>query len=206
MTNYPEPPWCDIRLTLKPAAVYIMTADLSSNYFQLFGLPGTFGIDAAQLDSRYRELQRIVHPDRYVNASDQERRFAMQQATRINEGYETLKDPLKRGRYLLELGGFVFSDQHHTTRDPEFLMRQMELREALGAVRTAGDPLAVLAGLIDGIADDFAALAGELQSRFSGGDCSDPQSAADILMKMQFFRRLQEEAQELEAALEDELA
>ena len=183
-----------------------MAADLSTNYFQLFGLPRTFGIDAAQLDGRYRELQRIVHPDRYANASDQERRFAMQQSTRINEGYETLKDPLKRGRYLLELGGFVFSDQHHTTRDPEFLMRQMELREALGAVRTAGDPLAVLAGLIDGIADDFAALAGELQSRFTGGDCSDPQSAADILMKMQFFRRLQEEAQELEAALEDELA
>ena len=183
-----------------------MTADLSSNYFQLFGLPRTFGIDAAQLDSRYRELQRIVHPDRYVNASDQERRLAMQQATRINEGYQTLKDPLKRGRYLLELGGFVFSDQHHTTRDPEFLMRQMELREALGAGRTTGDPLAVLAGLIDGIADDFAALAGELQSRFTGGDCRDPQAAADILMKMQFFRRLQEEAQELEAALEDELA
>ena len=183
-----------------------MAADLSSSYFQLFGLPRAFGIDAAQLDSRYRELQRIVHPDRYVNASERERRLAMQQATRINEGYQTLKDPLKRGRYLLELGGFVFSDQHHTTRDPEFLMRQMELREALGAVKTTGNPLAVLTGLIDGIADDFALLTGELQSRFKGGDCSDPPAAADTLMKMQFFRRLQEEALELEAALEDELA
>jgi molecular chaperone HscB len=183
-----------------------MAADLSSSYFQLFGLPRDFGIDTAQLDSRYRELQRIVHPDRYVNASDQERRLAMQQATRINEGYQTLKDPLRRGRYLLELGGFVFSDQHHTTRDPEFLIRQMELREALGAVKSAGDPLAVLAGLIHGISDDFAALTGELQVQFTGGDCSDPQAAADTLMKMQFFRRLQEEALELEAALEDELA
>jgi molecular chaperone HscB len=183
-----------------------MAVDLSSSYYQLFGLPRTFAIDAAQLDSRYRELQRIVHPDRYVNASDQERRLAMQQATRINEGYQTLKDPLKRGRYLLELDGFEFSEQHHTTRDPEFLMRQMELREALGAVRTAGDPLAVLAGLIDGIADDFAALTGELQSRFAGGACGDPQAAAGTLMKMQFFRRLQQEAQELEAEIEDELA
>jgi molecular chaperone HscB len=183
-----------------------MAADLTSSYFQLFGLPRSFEIDAAQLDSRYRELQRIAHPDRYVNAGDQERRLAMQQATRINEGYQTLKDPLRRGRYLLELGGFVFSDQQHTTRDPEFLMRQMELREALGAVRTAGDPLAALAALIDGIAGEFAALAGELQSRFTGSDCTDPPAAADILMKMQFFRRLQEEARELEAALEDELA
>ena len=183
-----------------------MAADLTSSYFQLFGLPRSFEIDAAQLDSRYRELQRIVHPDRYVNAGDQERRLAMQQATRINEGYQTLKDPLRRGRYLLELGGYVFSDQQHTTRDPEFLMRQMELREALGAIRTAGDPLAALAALIDGIAGEFAALTGELRSRFSGGDCGDPPAAADILMKMQFFRRLQEEARELEAALEDKLA
>jgi molecular chaperone HscB len=183
-----------------------MEADLSSSYFQLFGLPRSFGIDAAQLDSRYRELQRIVHPDRYASASDQERRLAMQQAARINEGYQTLKDPLKRGRYLLELGGFAFSDQHHTTRDPDFLMRQMELRERLEAVRRAGDPMTALAALIDGIADDFAALAGELQGLFTGGDCSDPPAAADTLMKMQFFRRLQEEAQELEAALEDELA
>jgi molecular chaperone HscB len=183
-----------------------MTADLSSSFFQLFGLPRAFDVDAAQLDSRYRELQRIMHPDRYASAGDQERRLAMQQATRINEGYQTLKDPLKRGRYLLELGGFVFSDQHHTTRDGEFLMRQMELREALGAVRTAGDPLGALAGLIDAIDRDFAALTGELRTLFDGGDCADAQAAADLLMKMQFFRRLREEAQELEAALEDELA
>jgi molecular chaperone HscB len=183
-----------------------MAADLSSSYFQLFGLPRSFEIDTAKLDSRYRELQRIAHPDRFVNASDQERRLAMQQATRINEGYQTLKDPLKRGRYLLELGGYVFSDQHHTTRDPEFLLQQMELREALGGVRSAADPLAVLGGLIARIAADFAALTGELQSHLAGGECSEPEAAADILMKMQFFRRLQEEARELEAALEDELA
>ena len=183
-----------------------MAADLSASYFHLFGLPRTFDVDAAQLDSRYRELQRIVHPDRYASAGDQERRLAMQQATRINEGYQTLKDPLKRGRYLLEMGGFAFGDEQHTTRDPEFLMRQMELRERLGAVRSAGDPLAALAGLIEGIDADFDALTGELRSLFDGVDCADTQGAADILMKMQFFRRLREEAQELEAAIEDELA
>jgi molecular chaperone HscB len=183
-----------------------MAADLSSSYFQLFGLPRSFAVDAAQLDSRYRELQRIVHPDRYVNATDQERRLAMQQVTRINEGYQTLKDPLRRGRYLLELGGFDFSEQHHTTSDPEFLMQQMELREALDEVRSAGNPMAALGELMDRIAADFDALTGELQSHLADGDCAAPQEAADVLMKMQFFRRLQEEAREMEAALEDEPA
>jgi len=183
-----------------------MAADLSSNYFQLFGLPRAFTVDVAQLDSRYRELQRIVHPDRYASAGDQQRRLAMQQATRINEGYQTLKDPLKRGRYLLELDGFAFGDPQQTTRDPEFLTRQMELREGLGAVRTAGDPLAALAGLIDEIDADFDALTRELRTLFDGGDCTDAPAAAAILTRMQFFHRLREEALELEAAIEDDLA
>ena len=84
-----------------------MAADLSTTHFELFGLPLSFDVDMGQLDSRYRELQRTVHPDRFANASDQERRISMQQATQINEGYQVLKDSLRRGRYLLELCGHL---------------------------------------------------------------------------------------------------
>ncbi|MES9845310.1 MAG: Fe-S protein assembly co-chaperone HscB, partial [Candidatus Sedimenticola sp. 6PFRAG5] len=79
--------------------------DFSKNYFELFGLPAGYIIDAEQLSGRYRELQRVVHPDRYANASDQERRLSMQGATRINEAFDTLKDPIQRARYLLSLNG-----------------------------------------------------------------------------------------------------
>lgn len=181
-----------------------MAVDLSSTHFGLFGLPQSFTVDLAQLDSRYRELQRAVHPDRFVNASDQERRLSMQQATRINEGYQVLKDPLRRGRYLLELSGYTFNDEHHTTSDAAFLMEQMELRETLGEVRAAADPFAALGSVIDRVTNDFDGLAGELQALLEA-DETDHDAVADTLMKMQFFRRLDEEAQELEAALEDEL-
>ena len=177
--------------------------DLSSTYFELFGLPQSFLVDTGQLDERYRELQRTVHPDRFVNATDQERRLSMQLAIRINEGYRTLKDPLRRGRYLLELGGHVFDDEQHTTSDTGFLMEQVELREALEEVRAADDPFSALNGIMDRIAADFDALTGELQQRLGSAGKDGP--AAETLMKMQFFRRLHEEAQELEAALEDEL-
>ena len=143
-------------------------------------------MDLGVLDSRYRELQRSVHPDRFASAGEAERRLSMQQATAINEGYQTLKDPLKRGRYLLELSGYNLGDEPHTTRDTAFLMEQMELREALGEVRGSGEPFAALESIMDRIAADL-------------------ESAAAALMKMQFFRRLQEEVMDLEAALEDEL-
>ena len=181
-----------------------MAVDLSSTHFELFDLPQSFVVDRAQLDSRYRELQRTTHPDRFVNAGDQERRLSMQQAARVNEGYQVLKDPLLRGRYLLELTGYAFSDAHHTTSDAAFLMEQMGLREALGEVRAADEPLAVLAAFLDRVAADFDSLTEELRQQLDADDF-DQDAVADTLMKMQFFRRLDEEAQELEAALEDEL-
>ena len=183
-----------------------MAADSSTTHFELFGLPQSFEVDLALLDSSYRELQRTAHPDRFVNASDQERRISMQQTTRINEGYQTLRDPLKRGRYLLELSGYRFDDQHHTTRDAAFLMEQMELREALAEVRGADDPFGALETIMDRIATDIVALLAQLQDNFTVSDAPGLEAAADALMKMQFFRRLQEEIMDLEADLEDELA
>ena len=183
-----------------------MDAVSSTNHFELFALPQSFDVDLGLLDTHYRELQRTVHPDRFVNASDHERRISMQQAALINEGYQTLKDPLKRGRYLLELSGYSFDGEPHTTSDTGFLMEQMELREALGEVRAADDAFAELDNIMQRIAADIVALIAQLQENFALADGDNLEAAADALMKMQFFRRLQEEIMDLEAELEDELA
>jgi len=79
--------------------------NFSQNYFELFGLPNQFHTDLNALSERYRELQRVTHPDRYANASDQEKRIAMQGATLINEAFQTLKNPLQRAQYMLSLKG-----------------------------------------------------------------------------------------------------
>ncbi len=183
-----------------------MAVKLSTTHFDRFGLPQVFDVDLELLDRNYRELQRSVHPDRFVNAGDQERRLSMQQATLINEGYQALKDPLQRGRYLLQLDGREFDDERNTTSDTAFLMEQMELREALADVRGSEDAFQALGLIMDRIAADIDRLVSELQDQFSKADADSLDGAADTLTKMQFFRRLQEEAGEIEADLEDELA
>jgi len=183
-----------------------MAAVSSSTHFDLFDLPRSFDVELGLLDRNYRALQRSVHPDRFVNASDQERRVSMQRATQINEGYETLKDPLKRGRYLLELDGRVHDDERNTNSDMKFLMEQMELREALGEIRGREDAMQELGRIMDRIAADIDKLVGDLRDQFARADAESLDAAADTLTRMQFFRRLQEEAGELEADLEDELA
>jgi len=183
-----------------------MSVDFSASYFELFGLPRAFAIDRALLDERFRELQRSVHPDRFASASGQERRLSMQQSAHINAGYATLRDPLLRGRYLLELDGHEFGDAQQTTSDPEFLMEQMELREALGAARASADPFGTLGALMDRIRAAIAALVTRLEACLDPGSGVDHATAATVLVKLQFFRKLESEAQELEVLLEDERA
>jgi molecular chaperone HscB len=109
------------------------------NHFDLFGLPVGFEVDAAKLDAAYREVQGRVHPDRFVNASDAEKRVAMQWATRANEAYQTLKQPHKRAAYLCELHGAPLQVESNTSMPGAFLMQQMEWREALADARAAKD-------------------------------------------------------------------
>ena len=105
------------------------------NHFELFQMPVMFEIDSQQLDAAYREVQGRVHPDKFVTATDAEKRVAMQWATRANEAYQTLKNPLKRARYWCELNGVDLATESNTHMPTAFLMQQIEWREALDEAR-----------------------------------------------------------------------
>ncbi|HEY1044506.1 MAG TPA: Fe-S protein assembly co-chaperone HscB [Telluria sp.] len=113
------------------------------NHFELFHLPQRFAVDADALDAAYREVQGRVHPDRFVSATDAEKRVAMQWATRANEAYQTLKNPQKRAAYLCELNGVSLDMESNTAMPVEFLMQQMEWREALDEARAERDSAAL---------------------------------------------------------------
>ncbi len=113
------------------------------NHFDLFHLPQRYTLDLAQLDAAYREVQATVHPDKFVQAGDAEKRVAMQWAIRANEAYQTLKKPLKRASYLCELNGVDLQSESNTSMPAAFLMQQMEWREAFDDARQAGDDAAL---------------------------------------------------------------
>ena len=182
-----------------------MPNGMPENYFELFGVPARYVVDRDALEQRYRGFQHRVHPDRYASASDQERRLAMQQAAQINEAYRVLSDPIARARHLLELRGHAFSDQQQTHQDPEFLMEQIELREALAEVRAQDDPWRALTDLIVRIEQRMADLEEAVASLLDGDHAAPAADAVAAVQRMQFFRRLAEEASELEMALEEEL-
>ncbi len=179
-----------------------MPPGLDSNYFELFSLPVGFEIDTAVLADNYRTLQREFHPDRFANADAGSRRRAMEMTTQINEAFETLKSPLLRGRYLLELQGISMNQDADTTSDTDFLMQQMEFREQMEEIEQQSDPLEAADKLRDSIQSENARLFQQFHREYDQGDFA---AAKQTWSKLQFFERLLQQLDLLEARLEDEL-
>ncbi len=116
---------------------------LDDDDFTLFDLPRQHALDRGELDRRWRALQSEVHPDRFAAQGDAAQRIAMQWAVRVNEAYQRLKDPLRRGAYLCELAGAPIEAENNTAMPAAFLMQQMEWREALDEARTQADVQAI---------------------------------------------------------------
>ena len=175
-----------------------MQADLGKNYFELFGLPVTYEVDLADLASRYRELQRRFHPDRYAAGPDSERRLSVQMAAQINAAYQALRDPVARGRYLLGLGGVNTDEETDTRMDPAFLMEQMELREALDNARQASDRAARAATLQSQVAAMLASRIKILHQAFAGPSAASLPQARTVVRELQFLQKLAAEIDTLD--------
>ena len=174
---------------------------LESNYFDLFSLPLSFDVDQKQLKKRFRALQRSYHPDRYASATASERRLAAQFSAHINTAHTTLENPTLRAEHMLGVVGIDADTSTTTIRDPEFLMRQMELREQFDDAVQAGN-LEQLQSLAEEVGVQYlqcqTAFSMQIASRLPGGE--QPVNGAsddDILMnyysKLQFFEKLHTE-------------
>jgi molecular chaperone HscB len=113
--------------------------DFQKNFFQLFGLPEHYRLDNVLLDQEFHSLQTRVHPDKFAHLPEAEQRLSMQWATRANEAYQTLRNPIKRARYLLKLRGVDTQEETNTVMPMEFLMEQMEWREAVEEAQKSCD-------------------------------------------------------------------
>ena len=120
------------------------TLSLQSSDFILFGLPQQFAQERSAIDSAWKSLQAQTHPDKFAAQGAAAQRLAMQWSVRINEAYQRLKDPLKRAAYLCGLAGVAIDAERNTTMPTDFLMQQMQWREALDEAGRAESALQAL--------------------------------------------------------------
>ncbi len=170
------------------------------DHFELLGLPAAFAVDRDSLDTAWREVQARVHPDRHAAGSAQERRVAMQWASRANEAYRVLRSPLSRARYLCERAGVDLQVETNTAMGPAFLMRQMEWREALGDAKAARD-LDALHKLATELAAERRRMMGELATLLD--EKQDYISAAKGVREWMFIEKFSEEIDAVSDTLAD---
>lgn len=172
----------------------IQPVDRREDHFSAVGLPRVFALDPAELERRFRERARAVHPDRFARAEPRERRMALERATRLNDAHRVLRDWRLRAAYLVRLAGEEpFGERF--AHDPDFLEEQLELREALALARADGDA-ARLGEIARDASGRLAALERELAALFADeGWYSD--HAADVarrLSRARYFENLAAEA------------
>ena len=172
---------------MSAGAARALTSSGLQNHFELFGLQAAFGLDVEVLEKAYREIQAQVHPDRFAHAGDAERRASMQMTTRVNEAYRTLKSPVQRAKYLLELNGVDVAFETNTAMPPEFLVQQMEIREKLEEARD----VAALQLLQKNLAVEEKELETQITEKIDARH--DYAGASDLVRKLMFLARFRED-------------
>jgi molecular chaperone HscB len=167
------------------------------NHFELFGLASAFSLDKESLEKAYRGIQSQVHPDRFAHAGDAERRASLQWTTRVNEAYRALKDPVQRGKHILELHGVDVAFETNTQMPSDFLLQQLELREELEAA-TGKKDASRLERLRSALRSQKQALEGKIGQAIDAK--KDYPGAAELVRKLMFLDRLDDE---IDAAYEE---
>jgi molecular chaperone HscB len=122
-----------------PACRRLQPVGRGEDHFSLLGLPREFALDVPDLERRFRDRSRLLHPDRYARAEPRERRLSLERATRLNDACRCLRDWRLRAGYLLRLAGTDVLVEGRTFADPDFLEEQLEWREELALARADGD-------------------------------------------------------------------
>src|SRR5580692_10249062 len=112
---------------------------LSRNFFQFFGLEPKLRVDAELLQKRFYELSKQWHPDRFSRKSSAEQAEALEATSTLNDGYRTLKDPVKRAEYLLKEEGFPIGEQRSKDVPPELLEEVFELNMMLEELKSGDE-------------------------------------------------------------------
>jgi molecular chaperone HscB len=169
-----------------------------ADLFGVLGLPRRLTVSRDELERRYLEASRAVHPDRHQTADERTRALSLAASAAVNRAHRTLRDPIERGRYWLELHGEPLGrDNNHVPPGlAELVFDTQEALEAFRAGEATREGVRTTHAELD---ERVHGLVRELEGRYEAWDAADP-AAADVLAELK--RRLSEIAY-LETLVED---
>ena len=167
--------------------------------FDILGLPPSFELDLQAAEKRYRDLSRVLHPDKHVGSGPGERRLALGKAVEVNEAWRLLRDPLRRAEALFRRAGVDIREGTEPKADPAFLMEMMDQREALSEAKAKGDKKAA-----ERLGSAIRAREKAVMARLSHAFGDAPESGAELarlvplLGELRYYRRFLDEVSAIE--------
>ncbi|CAL1673417.1 unnamed protein product [Lasius platythorax] len=144
------------------------------------GIRKNYNVANEEVHQKYRELQKMLHPDKFGNKSEKERQISENFSSLINKAYSTLVHPLKRGLYMLQLKGISIPEET-TNLNPEFLMEIMERNEEIENAMGDKDKIFQLVKESNEVLDT---LSKQVAEAFNNEDI---ETATKILIKMRYY-------------------
>jgi molecular chaperone HscB len=186
-------PYCVACDALQPLA-------RDADHFQVLGLPRGLAVDGAELERRYHEASRRVHPDRHQTAGPAAQALSIEASAAVNRAYRTLRDPVGRGRYWLELHGEALGQDNNRV-PPELAALVFDVQERVAELRHGGDPDAARVARND-VAGRLATLSAALDALYAGAsDASSPATLAELKRLLSDIAYLRTLARDVDAAL-----
>ncbi|KAM9393676.1 iron-sulfur cluster co-chaperone protein HscB [Pholidichthys leucotaenia] len=160
-----------------------------TSYFKIMDCDCTFTLDIQQLQRRFLQLQRSLHPDNFSQKSVKEQEYSESHSALVNTAYKTLLKPLSRGLYMLELAGMRIEEGTDPAADSNFLMELMEINEALAAAQTPEEANKIGQDTKGKLAD----LTEQINSALHKGEL---QAAKELLTQMKYYANIEEKVKE----------
>ena len=174
------------------------TSVLKADYFSVFGLPRKLWVDMGALEQKFLQLSWKLHPDNFVNATEEEQELSLKRSSELNDAYRTLKDPVARVEYLLAIEGERKEGEKKQQAPPELLEEVFELNESLDELRetkSAGADVAALKSRLRAAEKNFAEKLAEVdvQMQATAKDWDKAvDGAADEMARKKVMARLNE--------------
>src|SRR6266851_6059582 len=179
-----------------PSCGKLLQLPQAADYFALFEMPRNLWIEMSGLEQKFLQLSWKLHPDNFVNASEQEREFSLKRSSELNDAYRTLRDPVARVEYLLGIEGTRKEGEHKQQAPPELLEEVFELNESLDELRGAkssGGDLAALKSRLESAEKGFQQKLGEVDTQLQAAAREwDAALDADATARKNLFVRMNE--------------
>jgi molecular chaperone HscB len=151
--------------------VKVQPLSKEQDYFTCLELPRLLTIDTSELENKFYEMSRSFHPDFYQTKTDTERGISLENSALLNAAYRTLKDPILRAEYLVQLeAGAVKEIRNQPPADlfDEILALQDDLEEFRAAGAHPSSDLTALRTKLQADRETLEQRQRDMESRLFG--------------------------------------